>query len=163
MMMDRSEVKRIVDEHLRFMLWDMQLNMWRATVEYDRADDHKAAASLDWDANIIHFYIDPDLAEDEADVLHSLRHELLHQFFTPFNLLYDMASRLATTEAERDTVKALWDHAHERGVAMLEDMLDHGYRLPLGKRPDYVAPQNVSPYEVSGDGAAQDADAPAAN
>lgn len=79
-------------------------------------------------------------------MLRTLREELIHAFCAPFNLLLDAAENLVKSKKERKVLRDLWIHAMEQSHRMIADMLDHGYRLPLGKRMDYPLSTEANPY-----------------
>lgn len=150
-MMDLSEVRRIVDEHLPFMLWDLQVNMWDVRISYEpfRAEVEEGVAgqnSYDTDYDHCHIQIDPSRADTEEDVLRTLRHELLHLITSP---IVDPEEHIRPflTKEQQEALRTMLRHAEERIVLNIERMLDGGYRLPLGRRPDYN-PQMVNPYDV---------------
>ena len=144
--MDRSEVKKIVDEHVRFMIWDFQIQRWRLDVSFDEAEEEKEKARCTADPSYFTAYIniDPARHEDKDDVLRSLRHELLHIMDAPYEIYRKTIAQLLTEEAFH-ALDEVFIMAKEQTRFNIESMIEHGYKLPLGKRDVEYEP--VSPYD----------------
>lgn len=132
--MDRSEVKRIVDENITRMVDQLGIGYWRGEVVYGPCQnpDWKASCQriVDYDQFII--TIDHEKAETPEDVLRSLRHELLHVLISPFDLYRDVVTQMiAASDGDTCVAERVWTHAVEQVVLRLERMLDHCLKVPL--------------------------------
>lgn len=144
--MDRSEVKNIVDEHIRFMIWDLQLQKWEIECSFDPEEDN-IKASCKAEPAYMHalINIDPTKHNVEEDVLRSLRHELIHIFDSPYETYRKMVGQIISDEAFH-ALDEVFTMAKEQTRLMVEQMLDYGYKLPLSKRN--VELKSSSPYKV---------------
>jgi hypothetical protein len=129
MSLDRSEVKRIVDEHLEPLMSALGIRHWRIEVDYDRvggADDgcvgHANCTRLP-DYERAGITIDHDEQDDEKHLVYNLRHELLHVVIAPMDILYK--SFVFGLEGEEfRKAETLWHHAVEMAVRNLERMCE---------------------------------------
>jgi hypothetical protein len=126
--MDRSAVKKIVDENIDGLLEKLGLPHWRIEVSYDlRADDGicrtkgRCTRAIDYNKARIEF--DPDECEDEADVLKTLRHELFHIVASPFDLYMQAADQCTKEDSPEEAIlDRVFDHAVEKVMINLERM-----------------------------------------
>lgn len=134
MSMDRSAVKAIVDANLRRLRWETQTQEWTVDMEYTRCPGEGATAYVERDLPYRRatIWIDPEKVRDEASVLNSLRHELLHLVLAPFDTYMLTAQRLLADDATALRVlDGLWVLAVETTVGNLERLLDqHGKPWP---------------------------------
>lgn len=131
--MDKSALRKLVNDHCGPLMQDFGLPHWTVTTFYDLRDWHdglvtKATCTPRYDYCQATINFDPETFEDgdEKAVLKTLRHELFHIVLSPFNLL----RRAAVDFCQNDPVKlglldTVWDHVIETGVIHLERMY-HG-------------------------------------
>ena len=124
--MERSEVKKIVEKHVKQMMLDIGIPHWNVTIEYDRLPyGVKASCDLDrakyWAADLT---IDHEKMDDKGDVLHCLRHELLHILAAPFqHYRAVMTAGIDHESQEGEREIELWRFAMEQHVLILEKAL----------------------------------------
>ena len=144
--MDKSEVKRIIDEHIRFMVWDMQLQKWEIETTLDVLEDGDHAVCVaDHSYSRASITIDYTRCKDEADVLSTLRHELSHILHAPFDTYRRSIRHLVQDDGAWEAMEHVYETAAEQTRTAIENMLRYGYGIMPGKRADYVAP-SVNPY-----------------
>lgn len=145
--MDRSAVKAIVDANIRRLRWETQTQDWDVKVEYTRCEDGEATAwvvrNLPYRQAVI--TIDPEKAHDEAGVLNSLRHELLHVALAPFDAYLKAAQNfLADDAAALRVLDGVWVFAVETAVGNLERLMDRvGEPCPFGSTGEAPAAPGV--------------------
>ena len=81
--MDTSEVKKIINDNIKFIRWALQLQLWDIDLTYDhvREDGDKiypANCQPFPEYRILKIKINPLEEEDEDDVITDLLHEMLH-------------------------------------------------------------------------------------
>lgn len=153
--MKRKKLKKIVNKHIDFMLWDMQLNDWDIAVEYGNASvglrereggGYAACVSMQPEYEKALITLDPDYHHSEKDVLESLRHELIHLLHSDFALYRDTVGEFIERDsAAWSACDLAYQTACEKTALRIERMLDHGYKIPLGKRD--VKYESPSPYD----------------
>ena len=130
MPMDLSAVRALCDAAAPCMMDALALKSPRLYLRYEKLPDGTAGhVRLDVPYDRLHITIDPLEADDEAEVLDSLRHEMLHWHLSE----YELAGRMRR-EDDDAWVDEAWRHATERTVARLERMLDG-----LGWTPEALA------------------------
>lgn len=125
-MMDLSEVRSIVNEHLKPIRDALQLQDWHIDTEYLPIGDNKAARiriTPRYRKALIQF--DPAAQDDRENVLRNLRHELLHLVLAPFTS-YSLAVGEFVPEANSNLDDRLYADACELTVGNLERILDFG-------------------------------------
>lgn len=129
--MDESQVKAIVDVNLEQVLWSLQLQDWNLKFEYrclgHGSDITQAECTPSPRYRKAVIVIDPAAAENEKDVMDSLRHELLHCLIADIETYRKAVGQLL----ERDVFNALdelFSDAVEATVRRIEQMLDHGMK-----------------------------------
>lgn len=121
--MDKSEVKVVVDREMRGALDRFGIGHWKVTVKYEPPSNPAWCASCerDVDYNDATVRLDPDQHDDEAAVVRSLEHELLHIALAPFDLYREAMTQHipnGTTEAKQEA--RLHAFAVEQTVINLE-------------------------------------------
>lgn len=126
--MDKSEVRRIVEENLTWMRHALGVAHWKIEVSYSALPSGTQGyveRNINYDKAWIE--LDPAQHSTEAQVLESLRHELLHLLVTPFDLYNRLANEAVSHDSHlQGVLEKGFDHAQERAVRALEVMLDHG-------------------------------------
>jgi hypothetical protein len=126
--MDRSQVKKIVDEHIEGLMGRLGIPHWHIIVSYDLRSDNgiariKGRCTRTIDYNKAHIEFDPEECEDEADVLKTLRHELFHIVASPFDLYMQAADQCTEKDSPAEAIlNRIFDHAVEKVMINLERM-----------------------------------------
>lgn len=133
--MDESEVREIVNANIRQMRWALQLQDWEFKIEYaclGHSSQETVKAECSPDPKYKHAVIvfDPAAVESEADVLRSLRHELLHCLYADIET-YRKAVAQLLDDKPFNAVDEFFRHAVESLVGRLERMLDHGLKIDM--------------------------------
>lgn len=136
--MDQSACRHIVEKHIRQLKWELGLGDWDTCVIY--VDDDPSRSNPDWSGwctrrpayRQARIFIDPAKAHSEAEVLDTLRHELLHVVLAPFDALYAFARRVCNDdEVKLNLLADLWETCAELGVGNLERLCtNHGRTCP---------------------------------
>jgi hypothetical protein len=130
--MTKDECKAIVDDYLKRVMWDFQVNMWTIDLTYIQAP-----ADESWTMQVhlnpayhqARILIDPERHETAEEVRAALQHELLHVVLAPFEAYVALAKNLCGTSMPK--LNALDGQAHisiEQVVWNLENLLKHGLR-----------------------------------
>jgi hypothetical protein len=135
--MDRSAVKAIVERELGPLKARLGLAHWSVTVDFDLREPSGNFSTcgqcnfhVDYDKATIGF--DPDRLDDEAEVLHVLRHELFHLVVSPFSIFMNSIRPLLNTDpVKSDMAESVLTHAMERAVINVERLYEG-----LTKSPD---------------------------
>jgi hypothetical protein len=128
--MDRSAVKRVVDENIEPMMARLGIGHWHVVVSYDlRADNGmcrtKGQCTRAIDYNKAHIELDPEECDDEADVLKTLRHELFHIVASPFDLYVQAADQCTKEDSPEEAIlNRVFDHAVEKVMINMERMFN---------------------------------------
>lgn len=123
--MDRSRVVALAAKHLPRLRTELGISHWTIHIRYDEpfgehgADGSRTRACVHTDLSYDHATIDLNCAEidDEAELIETLHHELLHVVLAPYDLLSDYAEKAVekgSVEAER--LVALYSYCCERAV-----------------------------------------------
>lgn len=150
--MEKAKCKAIMDRSLIPMRDSLALQEWVLTIVYDRLTGSTLAnVSIHDRYRTAVITVDHERHDDEAELLESLRHELLHLCNAPF----EAYRRMANTHVDRDCLAALeeaWSDAIERSVGNLERMLDLGVNvktadlLPVPRKARKVGkPSKIDP------------------
>jgi hypothetical protein len=126
--MDRSAVKKVVDDNIEPLMLMLGVPHWSIVVSYDLRDDNgisrikgRCTRAIDYNKARIEF--DPDECEDEADVLKTLRHELFHIVASPFDLYMQAADQCTKEDSPEEAIlDRVFDHAVEKVMINLERM-----------------------------------------
>lgn len=137
--MDKSACKAIVDANIRRLMWETQTQDWGVTIDYGRTgiDDTIAQVEKQTKYRRATITIDHDEHDDEAHVLNSLRHELLHIVLAPFDRLVTLCEHLIGDDQKMlAAVRACWSDVHETTVGNLERLLNRiGTDSPWADEP----------------------------
>jgi hypothetical protein len=127
-MISEQEVRDVVENNIHALVPRMALSDWRIVVSTTTLEPGRVAACT-YDVSYMRAEIDIDPAQhdDEADVLDSLVHELLHLVVAPFEVYRRV--RIAGEE-EDPKEEALWQIGMERAIKILEDGLAYSLRYP---------------------------------
>jgi hypothetical protein len=126
--MDRSQVKKIVDENIDELLEKLGVPHWNIVISYELREDNgicrvKGRCTRAIDYNKAHIEFDPEECEDEDDVLKTLRHELFHVVASPFDLYMQAADRCTKKDSPEEAIlNRVFDHAVEKVMINLERM-----------------------------------------
>lgn len=128
--MDKSTAKLIIDDRLKPMRNAMQLNQWTIDVVWGHIDGEaggqvKGQCTADPKYMRASIELDPESHADEADLLRTLRHELLHIFHAEYQLYRRQVGHVVS-DTTFDGLDEAYQQASERTVWMMEQMLDHG-------------------------------------
>ena len=118
--MEKSEVRAIVEREAESLLRSFGVSPWKLTIAYDLVGDEQlgeCSRLLDYQTATIR--LNPSLLDDEAAVLSTLRHELLHIVLSPLDLYTATVGPLVEGPL-RDVLERVWTHALERTVINLE-------------------------------------------
>lgn len=130
-MLSTDRVRATVDMALRPMRHALALNGWTVTMYYGREDDDtKGSARIVARDRRVKINIDPGAHEDEADVLETLRHELLHVAHGYFELPRELLCQFLDGDSF-DAVDVGFSLAAEHTVDVLELALDGLGLTPL--------------------------------
>lgn len=130
--MDESRARKVVNESIEPMRRAMGLEYWKLFIHYgamplpDRpASAVFGATDIDPDYHEASITIDPACHPNDAAVLETLRHELLHVMHSEFQLVWKIVrEHLGEESKEFAAYKAVHKHAQERLVERLERLLD---------------------------------------
>jgi len=127
-----EDVRAIAVEAVGPMKHALWLGAWRITVKYGRLDDGCMAqvhAKVAYQQARI--TIDPEQHETKADVLDSVRHELLHLVCAYFDHAHDVVAHFVS-ERENAAMHEAMHLASEHSVSHMERFLD-GFGLTPAK------------------------------
>jgi hypothetical protein len=136
--MDRSEVRRIVEREIGPLKEKFGISHWSVTVDFDLREPSgdfvtrgQCNFHVDYDKATICF--DPARLDDEAEVLHVLRHELFHILISPFSIFMNSIRPFLNTDPVKlDMAESVLTHAMERAVINVERL----YRGLTDKPPE---------------------------
>ena len=134
--MDQSKVRRIVEDHIRDLMWALDLNDWMVNVQYRKLDP-----GVDGNCVVTYKYkhatisLDPNEYNTESEVLEVLLHELLHVVTGPTCMMSAVINRTLTTDEGKAAASACFDNADELLIKQLERMLEVG----MGYTPKKLA------------------------
>lgn len=125
--MDRSQVRALVADALPGLLTRLGLAHWRVEVAYDLRADCESFAVLGrctriGEYNGARIELDADALATEADVLRTLRHELLHVVLAPLDL-YRATLAPLFDETSSTMAEVIWSYCIEKTVVNLERMV----------------------------------------
>ena len=127
--MDRSAVKAIVDREIESLMKRLGIQHWTVAVRYEpeaeRPDGQirRGFCSPNLDYNTAAIQFNPEAFDTEEEVLHVLRHELLHVVLSPYDLYKNaLAPVLDTDPAKVEVFAVLWTHVIEKAVINLNRM-----------------------------------------
>lgn len=124
--MDKGECKEIVDRNITRLLISMGINHWDIHIGYNLRESNgskraggRCEATPDYNLALIQ--IDPDVHDDEKEVIKTLKHELFHVLLSPFDV-YSEAVNLATADDPKSyqILERMFTHAKEKAVINLE-------------------------------------------
>jgi hypothetical protein len=124
--MDRSRVRKIVEKRLPAMQERFGLGRWKVRLEFVPREGHgdSADVSRNTSYNLATIGFDPELQEDEAQVVRDLRHELIHLVLGPIDVLW--AQLTVGLEGDRlEAATRAWRYAIEQTVLNVEALLDN--------------------------------------
>jgi hypothetical protein len=128
--MDRSAVRAIVEREIGPLKARLGISHWSVAVAFDLREPSGHFSTrgecnfhVDYDKATICF--DPDQLDDEAEVLHVLRHELFHIIISPFSIFMNSVRPFLNTDPVKfDMADSVFTHAMERAVINLERMFE---------------------------------------
>ncbi len=125
--MNSSKVKIIVEANVGAMVEALCLGHWRIGIDYKKTGRDDWIAMCDrsgGDYFVASIILDPEMHDDEREVLRSLRHELLHLHLAPFDLYRDaMTQHIVNDTPEAGQENRLWAFACEQALGNVERML----------------------------------------
>lgn len=130
--MDQSRVKAIVDRELPAMARRLHVADWRLRTFFEHSrmsGDCMAECARDVRYRKASLFFDCEKHDDEADVLDSIRHELLHVVLAPFDVLYEHLTAGLDGVAKQQAI-FLWNVAVEQSIDTLEKAFNEV--APLG-------------------------------
>lgn len=126
--MDKSAVKEIVDREIKGMMNMLGVvRSWRINVLYESPSNQEWMAScerlLSYQRATIR--IDPARHDTEAEVIDSLRHELIHVLLAPLDAYRDIVTASIEADSSMDCAESrAWELAIETTVLSIERMFD---------------------------------------
>jgi hypothetical protein len=120
----------------------LQVQDWKVTFRVEENPDGETnAASVTTDINYCKatVRIHPEFAASEDDVIDSIRHELLHLLFEPYDL-YREAIRQLLPVRDLAAEDRLWVYAMERTLLNFERTFDNGVYPLLREHPPGIQP-----------------------
>jgi hypothetical protein len=129
--MDKSEVKKWVDENIEPMMRLMGIPHWRIDVSYTSIPDTAADIIVGMDIKTRpqyeKAYIRINYSEYESveDLERDLKHEMMHIMHSPYELAWDLVETILTVE-QAQAVGKIWRSCEEMTVRNLERM-HHGH------------------------------------
>lgn len=133
--MDTSEVRKLTDEHLPWLIWALQLQRWKVTVNLEHIGESRLAGrnyiaecKADPSTHTVEIKIDPETIESEEELLKTLRHELFHVFHAEDDHVRRVLGQHITKEGF-DTIDVLLSVLAESIVRRLESFMDEGLRM----------------------------------
>jgi hypothetical protein len=131
--MQESEVQAIVDAHIKPMMRLLGVQAWRIAVRYEaESEDHPDwVASCDRHTSYQRatIRIDPARHDTAAEVLDSLRHELIHVVLSPFDAYRALATANIKAGSAMDAAEdRAWEAAIELSVLAVERIFDWGLK-----------------------------------
>jgi hypothetical protein len=117
--MKTEDVERILSEAVPTLCADLKIQGWKIETQCCRLDDGQAKceAKPGYQSAVLTF--DPEEHEDEADVLASVRHELLHTFAAEMET-YRAAVRELVSDREFAVLDQMFSLASESLVRRME-------------------------------------------
>lgn len=132
--MDKSDVQEIVNDNVKWLRWALQLQEWSITFVYESLPDGiggECRPNLPYKMATI--TIDPDKADNKADVLKTLLHELLHILLSPFENYRESVMQIADGKQMENVLDTVYYRIHENVVYMLERMFRDGLGFDVKK------------------------------
>jgi len=135
--MDKSLVQKIIRRELNRYRKLLSLQDWTITIKYNWIGDEDDATCGDCEANPNYktaaITINPDMAANEKELIHTLRHEMFHILHASFETYRNTVEKLIT-DKEFKAVEEVFDRCREDLVMCLESMFDKGLKIPLEKK-----------------------------
>lgn len=126
--MERSECKKIVEAHLKDLMWELAVQNWQVNIRYQELPERTTASvELNYAYEWAILFIDPDKHETTEDVLKSLRHELIHLLLGPIEA-YRLTLRELIKPKLHDAEAQAAHTAIERTVLNIERIFEWGKR-----------------------------------
>lgn len=123
-MMDKSKAEQVANANIGRIASELQLNGWRLEVSFvPLGADNYGSCTPDPRSCRAEIEIDPAAHDDEAGLLKTLRHELLHILNADFET-YRKAVRQFVSEDAFNALDQFFEHASETLVMRLERILD---------------------------------------
>jgi hypothetical protein len=118
---DESAVKAIVDANIERLMRAFGVPHWKIRVVYGPCEqDHWQAECLrQVNYNFAEITINPHKHSDEAEVIESLEHELMHVVHSPFDLFYEVALQFVNDKDALDALSRTWSYCTEQTVVNL--------------------------------------------
>jgi|GEM_PF-3436176 len=127
--MDRSQCSYIVKREMPKLTKLLGVQFWIITVTYEPISDPKINSTCDrqYPQQKAVINIDPGKHRTEADILHSLRHELIHILLSPLDVYRNLAAANFEPNTPMAKVEATsWEISLELSVLAVERIFDWG-------------------------------------
>jgi hypothetical protein len=124
--MDRSQVEAIIARESQRIARELRVAHWKIAIAVGPTElggSYSAECSRQLPYETAEITIDPDLAHTEADVIGSIRHEMMHVVLAPFDMLWEVLTR-GMDDKQRDQAEAVWRFSVEQSVLNLERMYE---------------------------------------
>jgi len=137
--MDKTTAQKIVKAQSPRYIKLFHLNDWKVTFKYnwigEEGDLTFGTCTTDPSYKHATIVINPELLEDEIELVKTLRHELIHVLHSSFDIYRDTVQKLVSSK-EFDALDTVFHYACEDAVMFIENILDKELKLPLmkGKR-----------------------------
>jgi len=113
------------------------LRAWRIEIRYEKSPPEgeqdtlaQVTALSERERALVVLYCDP--IRDEAELEHTLEHEMLHILIAPFEEAFEVAQPMLPAGKARDSVAVAYMQAAERAVRNLERLLEGIRRAKRG-------------------------------
>src|SRR5690625_2021060 len=124
-MMEAMDVRAIVDQHAPRLKKASGIERWDVRITVERCPEQvKGQCEADPRYMIAEIQIDPEHAEDEDDVVKTLRHEMLHVLVSQFEVYRAAVHHLVDSEDALNAIDEVWTFATENVVHNIETALD---------------------------------------
>lgn len=127
-MIDESRAREVVDAHIGTMRDALCANRWTITSRFGRLDQGWKAAEIEMDCPYMQATITFDVQNinDEDDLLHHLRHELLHLAHSEWIVYANISNALiGSTGRKKAAERSAFNLAIERTNQQLEMIMDN--------------------------------------
>lgn len=123
--MDKSEVERIARRELPRLAEMLHVAHWTIDLSLDASRLHPSNMA-ECERHILYnratIILHPEKHLDEADVIDSIEHELLHIVLSPFDLSWNVFSE-SFTGIPLEHVKTVWQYSIEQTIVTLQRIL----------------------------------------
>lgn len=136
-----AEIEGVVAKWRNYFADLLQVQAWKVDIKTSADEelidsDSMACVYLKPDYEKATIYIRPEWHPDAAEVLDSLRHELIHIVLAPMDTYQKLIQAYLPTDAARAVESRAFTTANEHCVLNIERLLTHGVYPLLRQPPD---------------------------